>query len=160
MTIPRKRKKLDAEVLPNIETENPELLSNEASLDSATNTEVRTENIPNPKKTTERKPRTRKQTPTEKVDKAFETVSNLKSDQPEIRHLEIVRKVYPKDKTGIHISLQIDPLKFEDTVFGGKSENEKNYIMLELNIPYPWNVQMVDEFIKNVLDGIKNFKII
>ncbi|MCB1156198.1 MAG: hypothetical protein H7A25_12285 [Leptospiraceae bacterium] len=158
MAIPKKRKKLDestvqvkAEESP-VQDQKPEIPE------------------PNPQsETKKRATRVKKKHSESDVEKAFEVMEKLEETikpsievEPSAKQLQVVRKVYTKDQSGLHVCFTIDAIQLGDFLknMDNSKEEVKDYLEFDITIPYPWNWPVLNDITKIVISNLKEMKII
>ncbi|MBK8397877.1 MAG: hypothetical protein IPL26_21895 [Leptospiraceae bacterium] len=150
MTVPKKRKKLDSSIDPEIVSE------------SGTN---QTENTTSEKVTKPKKAATSTsshKSSKAKVDKAFEVIDNIdKNIQGKAIELKKVNALVPfEGNEGIHIRFKIDMIRWQDFVDGGKNKTEDDGIVIDFTIPYLWNLPVIGDVTKIVIKELVKLKIL
>ncbi|MCB1179004.1 MAG: hypothetical protein KDK36_15570 [Leptospiraceae bacterium] len=145
MAVPKKRKKLDDDILVS-----PSASTEEGSISSET-----------PKPRTKKKASPKVSQPKEhKVNEAFDVVDKIGSTATS-GTLE-VQKFQPQAEQGIHIQFKLDLIRLEDILEIGnpKDQEKENSIVVDFTIPYFWNLPILNEVTKTIVTELKKMKII
>ena len=147
MTVPKKRKKLDSSI-------DPEVVSQEQPSVVQTTT---AEKVAKPKKTTTSA--TPHKSPKAKVDRAFEVIDNIdRNIQDKAIELKKVNAIVPfQGGEGIHIHFKI---RWQDFVDGGRNRTENDGVVIDFTIPYLWNLPVVGDITKAVIKELVKLKIL
>ena len=150
MTVPKKRKKLDSSI-------DPEVVSQEQPSVVQTTT---AEKVAKPKKTTTSA--TPHKSPKAKVDRAFEVIDNIdRNIQDKAIELKKVNAIVPfQGGEGIHIHFKIDMIRWQDFVDGGRNRTENDGVVIDFTITYLWNLPVVGDITKAVIKELVKLKIL
>lgn len=139
MAIPKKRKKL----------EDDSNLQSELKQDINTEYSFQENNPPNSLEKID-----------DTIENAFDVVNliDLKLQSPEEKRTQKNNR----ENTGLHISIQLDPLNFDELLVPESKikSDKKNIVDIQLSLPYIWNLPIIHDVTKNIIQNLKQFKIL
>ncbi|MCB1190800.1 MAG: hypothetical protein KDK90_10220 [Leptospiraceae bacterium] len=144
MPIPKKRKKLDTFVEP-IQNQNFEI-GNKQPNDLKTS--LTTETANHVEKT---------------IENAFDVMEFIDIKLRSEEDINSIKNTKTRETTGIHFSLQLDPFNLEEFLHPEQKKpnpEQKNIVDINLTFPYIWNLPIFYDITKNVIQSMKQFKIL
>ncbi len=140
MSVPKKRKKLDEESVTQVQSEALENPESSTKVKKTSSSRLA-------------KPRS------EKVEQAFEVVDKIEQKEP-VQAIE-VKRFHPPAEQGIHVRFKVDIITIEDILnLGNQKEKKENSIVFDFTIPYVWNLPIINEVTKTIIQELKKMRII